>query len=77
MTPEAVIKSKAVMLARQPEKRKVGSSTLPLTTRSDEAILPFTCASAIFSCTQSLPASARPGPFKTDYGRSLVHVECT
>jgi hypothetical protein len=60
-----------------PEKRKVDSSILSLTTRSQQVILPFTCGNAIFGCTQSLPASARPGPFKTDYGRSLVHVECT
>ena len=57
-----------------PEKRKVGSSTLPLTTRSIRQFCLSTCGNAIFGHTWSLPASARSGPLKTGYGRSLVHV---
>ena len=58
---------------RQSEKRKVGSSTLPLTTRSDQAILPVTCGNATLRYAWPLPAGARPRPLETDYG---VHY-CT
>ena len=59
------------------EKRKVGGSTPPLTTRSDQAILPSTSGNVIFRLTWPLPINARPRPLKTAAGRPLVHVECT
>jgi hypothetical protein len=43
-------------------------------TRSDQAILPFTCGNAISGHTWPLPARARPGPSKTGCSRPLVHV---
>jgi hypothetical protein len=59
------------------EKRKVDSSILSLTTRSNQVILPFTCGNATGGHTWPLPASARPGPSKTGRGRPLVHVSGT
>src|SRR5262249_38675774 len=60
-----------------PEKRKVGSSTLPLTTRSNQANL----ASAWDNVTSWRVclrwADARRRPLKTASGRPLLHVDCT
>ena len=57
-----------------PEKRKVDSSILSLTTRSNQVILLFTCGNAISGHTWPPTARARPRPPKTGYSRPLVHV---
>jgi hypothetical protein len=61
-------------LGNPSEKRKVDSSILSLTTRSNQAILLFTCGNVIGGYTWPLPARARPGLSKTGRGRPLVHV---
>ena len=67
----------AAVCKRQPEKRKVGSSTLPLTTRSEQAILPSYCGNATLCRAWPLPAGARPRPLETGYGGPLLHADCT
>jgi hypothetical protein len=52
--------------ACQPEKRKVGSSTLPLTTRSDQAILPVYLRQRYFGPHL---LAARRCPSKTSHDR--------
>jgi hypothetical protein len=44
---------------RHAEKRKVGSSTLPLTTRFDQAILSLTCGAVTSGCLLPPPPDAR------------------
>jgi hypothetical protein len=53
-------------LGRSPEKRKVGSSTLPLTTRSDQAILPVYLRQRYFGPHL---LAARRCPSKTSHDR--------
>jgi hypothetical protein len=60
-----------------PEKRKVGSSTLPLTTRSEQQFCILTCGNVILCGAWPLPAGARPRPLETGYGGPLLHAGCT
>jgi hypothetical protein len=62
---------------RPPEKRKVGSSTLPLTTRSEQAICLLTCGSVTWCRTWPPPTGARSRPPKTGCGGPLLHADCT
>ena len=63
--------------ACQPEKRKVGSSTLPLTTSSGQVLSALISANAApaLSCLQQ--PSAHDGPCVTVVGRSLSHADRT
>src|SRR5215467_8816090 len=62
---------------RAPEKRKVGGSTPPLTTRFDQAIWLLTCDNVGFCPTRPLPSDARLRPLRPGLGRPLLHADCT
>ena len=58
-----------------PEKRKVDSSILSLTTRSDQVILPSYLRQRRLWPHLAVARKCPPGTFRgTGYGRSLVHV---
>src|SRR5215471_12703547 len=61
---------------RAPEKRKVGGSTPPLTTRFDQAIWLLTCDNVGFGPTRPLPSDARLRPLRPGLGRPLLHADC-
>ena len=63
--------------ACQPEKRKVGSSTLPLTTGCGLASSALTSANAYRAIWCLQPLSAPACPCVTVVGRSLSHVDRT
>jgi hypothetical protein len=59
------------------EKRKVGSSILPLTTSPAPGQQGFTSANASWRRKQPAAPSDRECPLLTGFRRTLVHVECT
>jgi hypothetical protein len=76
-TPEATINSKAIMQARQSEKRKVGSSTLPLTTSFRLVSSAVTSADAYWASSCPCPLSDHDCPCVTVVSLSLSHVDRT
>jgi hypothetical protein len=60
----------------QPEKRKVDSSILSLTTRSDQPIWPVTCRNAVFRDHVALAAHARLRPLRTALRHRMLHADC-
>ena len=62
---------------RASEKRKVGSSTLPLTTTSQHSTSPLTCAEAVGDRQRPKSQIDRWCPSVAVIRRSLVHAGCT
>jgi hypothetical protein len=60
-----------------PEKRKVGSSTLPLTTSSGHVSSALISINADPACSCSQPSSDHDYPCVTVVGRSLSHADRT
>jgi hypothetical protein len=63
-------------LARWPEKRKVGGSTPPLTTRLQHLHSLLTCGNASQQPVARALVSVVLYPLVTVIGRPLVHAEC-
>src|SRR5215472_5665990 len=60
---------------RAPERRKVGGSTPPLTTRSDQAIRLLTCGDVNCGRARPPPQDARPRPLGPLFGTLTLHAE--
>jgi len=59
------------------EKRNVGSSTLPLTTSSEQAIRPMTCQNMAFKDRAVVAIRARLRPLRTAVRHRMLHADCT